>query len=391
MIEEIKELARLWPEYFKKVTESKGERAYELIYSTLPTKLESWITGEKGLTVGSSGGTGNITAGPWFATFDTRVTSEPQKGYYLVFLFSVDMKRIVLELGFATKQFTEFYGENKATGQIMRDAAIKMQNATASIRTKFLDQEFISKLSLTESNLATTSKNKLQIGYEKASIYNLSYEIEQLDLETLRKDYFNFLKLYREIVDSPISPSIENLFEDSVELENTSAELIIPEVKLFQPRNRKSNNSHTSHSKSITKGKDNSESTSKKVGDLGEKIVLNYERDKLVRAGLAHLASKVVHEEAENNRPGWDISSFDEKGMPIQIEVKSSQYNSISRVNITANEWKAASQKKASYFIYLVTGVKLKKAKSIEIIQNPLKLFEKGEILLKVSAYDLKL
>ena len=40
----------------------------------------------------------NWAAVPWIAIFDPNVTTSPQRGYYITYLFSVDMKRVYLNL-----------------------------------------------------------------------------------------------------------------------------------------------------------------------------------------------------------------------------------------------------------------------------------------------------
>lgn len=116
-----------------------------------------------------------------------------------------------------------------------------------------------------------------------------------------------------------------------------------------------------------------------------------FDEARLAAAGREDLANKVIHEEAESNRPGWDISSFDETGSPIQIEVKSSVSSAIKSLVITSNEWAAASYKGDTYYLYLVTGVSKGGANKIEILQNPFKLNSSGKVELEVLSYHLKL
>ncbi|MDO6465002.1 MrcB family domain-containing protein [Pseudoalteromonas carrageenovora] len=390
MKEYIKELASIWPKYLKNTTENSAERAYEIIYKILPQELNTWNIGRSHLIEASSGGTGNVTAGPWFATFDTRVTNEAQKGYYLVYLFSVDMKKLVLEIGFATKQFKDFYGDSRKSRGIMRDAAVNMQQSVGHVTRNFPDQSFIKKLSKNESDLSTQGNNKykLQIGYEKASIFNISYNIDKLDESELKKDYLNFVGLYQAMVSSPDTMSVEHLLDSSISIESIIEELGTPEAYNFVPRIPP-----TPRSSSNIKGPFKSSSiadSTKKTGDLGESMVLTYERDKLIKAGRADLADKIVHEEALNNKPGWDISSFDTSGKPIQIEVKASKSKMINGVIITENELKAAIKHRESYYLYLVADIKGSKNPKIEIINNPAQAIMGKEFNLTPASHCLK-
>ena len=304
MKELIVELAGIWPEYLKLVNENSAERAYQIIYKDLPHELNQWNQGRSNLIEASSGGTGRITAGPWIATFDTRVTKEAQKGYYLVYLFSVDLKKLILEIGFATKQFKDFYGDSRKSREIMRKAAINMQQNVEQITSDFSDQSFIKKLSKNESNLSTGGDNKykLQIGYEKASIFHITYDIEKLDESELKQDYTNFVDLYQSMVSSKDTLSVDSLLDNSISIDSIVEAVGIPTVKDFTPRTPPKSGGPSTSNKS-SKRNPSGDST-KKIGDLGEAIVLSYERHKLIQAGRPDLANAIVHEEAINNRPG---------------------------------------------------------------------------------------
>lgn len=108
-----------------------------------------------------------------------------------------------------------------------------------------------------------------------------------------------------------------------------------------------------------------------KVGSLGEKIVLKYEKDFLTSKGRSDLAQKVHQLSLEDTYAGYDIVSYDENGLEKKIEVKSTiieQPESFS-FNISKNE-KAVAEKEDNYYIYLVYGVKLPHPK-IHVIPNP--------------------
>ncbi|MDG1728095.1 MAG: DUF3578 domain-containing protein [Emcibacteraceae bacterium] len=114
MRETILKIANLWPAYYKGVTEDKDHEAYKLLIHELPLAISALNEQYKFLTTGSSGGAGNITRGPWAATYDTRITSKPTEGYYVVFLFSVvkinlNMKGFLLKEKEPAKVLKKFY------------------------------------------------------------------------------------------------------------------------------------------------------------------------------------------------------------------------------------------------------------------------------------------
>merc|ERR1711991_598566 len=87
--------------------------------------------------------------------------------------------------------------------------------------------------------------------------------------------------------------------------------------------------------------------TADKVGREGEKAVFENEKEKLIALGREDLATKVIwHRDYLKDRtPGWDITSFNEEGRKIFIEVKSTVGASISSVQLTANEWEVAGKR----------------------------------------------
>lgn len=98
---------------------------------------------------------------------------------------------------------------------------------------------------------------------------------------------------------------------------------------------------------------------SQKVGNYGELIALKAERDRLREAGRSDLAARVEHVADKGLTPGYDISSFENDGVPRYVEVKASSGKTFSSVELTANEWEVASRSShaRAYHIYLVSDV----------------------------------
>ena len=116
----------------------------------------------------------------------------------------------------------------------------------------------------------------------------------------------------------------------------------------------------------------------------------NYECRKLKNIGDKNLIDKIIEHYEIHETPGWDITSFDEKGNEIFIEVKSTKGSKINQLEITSNEWNAAVKQKEKYYIYLVSNV-FKNNVKIEILKNPYKLVENGVINISTSVHQLKL
>jgi len=81
----------------------------------------------------------------------------------------------------------------------------------------------------------------------------------------------------------------------------------------------------------------------KKIGLAEERHVYSYEYDKLIKGNRKDLADKIIKHFENYEYPGWDITSYDKTGSEIFIEVKSTKGNTINQLEITGNEWDAAS------------------------------------------------
>lgn len=390
MHELIVNIANSWHNYYRLKHISKEHQTDKLINEHLVTKLKAIneLHGFPKMLVDSSSGEGNITRAPWIASFDTKVTRSATTGFYVVFLFSNDMERLVLELGLGATQFTRFYGKNNIALSKIHDAAKVMRSYSQKLLDNSFTDDFLNKLSSTASNITDITGYSLQRGYEEGSIFHIEYEIANLpDEKILIKDYIQFLKLYQLLVKDGQAPSDIELLSLSLPEERPPEKPTITEVVDFQPRKPKNRPlRNTSNNQGGQKSK-----RTKAIGDWGEKLVLNHEIAFLKSNGRSDLALKVTHEEAEGNRPGWDISSFDLQGNQRRIEVKSSISKYMNGLNLTANELSAAEKHGDSYFLYLVTGVKKGGAKRIEVLKNPHALIKNSIIQHKPVLFEVKL
>ena len=94
---------------------------------------------------------------------------------------------------------------------------------------------------------------------------------------------------------------------------------------------RKKKKAKTKKSKKIKQKKRRSD-RSAFIGRKGEKIVFEYEKDKLNKIGLKDLSKKVKWHAELNEKPGYDITSYNEKREEIFIEVKSSSGKTINDI-----------------------------------------------------------
>ena len=160
---------------------------------------------------------------------------------------------------------------------------------------------------------------------------------------------------YVDIFESPLTPSIDSLVNavaDPLRLEDTKVK-----IKDFEYRSPKKTKGKKTNNKKI-KAKKRRSDRSAFIGRKGEKIVFDFEKEKLKKINLNNLSEKVRWHAELNEKPGYDITSFDDKGDEIFIEVKSSSGKTINDVDLTKNEIMSMFNKKTKekFYIYLVTN-----------------------------------
>lgn len=97
------------------------------------------------------------------------------------------------------------------------------------------------------------------------------------------------------------------------------------------------------------------------LGLMGEKLVLQYEIQKLTELGLTHLAERVTHTAESSDSDGYDILSFDEQGIEKYIEVKTTRQSKQSPFFISRNEVEFSKIQGLQYWIYRVYNFNEKK------------------------------
>ena len=110
----------------------------------------------------------------------------------------------------------------------------------------------------------------------------------------------------------------------------------------------------------------------KRIGDLGELFVVQFERDKLKKVNKPKLAKKVAHHAKDKGDGlGYDVYSFDENGNEMFIEVKATKGNKNTPFYITRNELERSKQEQDNFFVYRVYNFNDEKGKGdVLIIQG---------------------
>lgn len=108
----------------------------------------------------------------------------------------------------------------------------------------------------------------------------------------------------------------------------------------------------------------------KMLGNRGEKVVFDLEKNRLSENGKKILAEKV--ERAKYDHLGYDIKSFEENGEPRYIEVKTTR-SKIGNANffLSINELNTARELQ-NYYVYIVYEIESKQPK-VWKLENPFK------------------
>lgn len=91
----------------------------------------------------------------------------------------------------------------------------------------------------------------------------------------------------------------------------------------------------------------------KSLGDAGELLVLEHERQVLIKAGRSDLAEMVEHTAAKRDGAGYDIKSFDVEGNPKFIEVKTTKGKCETTFYVSESE-RLFSEKNSNFYLYRV-------------------------------------
>jgi MrcB-like, N-terminal domain len=197
-----------WPEYRRRKVVSKDQLEYKLIVEDFPREIKQLLPTDSPYELQGSTGLGNITAAPWIATFDPSVTRSATQGFYLVYLFSVNLRKVYLSIAFGITQF-ETYFKNP------RERQAKLLGAAKHLSTLLqTDRPLI----LGALDLAASS-GSLHADYERSNIAAILYELDALPSdEQLADNYRYMLSVYSDLVRNPLLPDIQQLLEAQIDL-----------------------------------------------------------------------------------------------------------------------------------------------------------------------------
>ncbi len=136
------------------------------------------------LIVKGSPGQGNWANVPWVAVFDPSVTDSATRGYYVVYLFSADMRRVYLSLNQGTTAVHDEFGA-EALDELTRRAGL-MRTRVSEHRGRFA-----------HAAIDLASDAFLPRGYEAGHAFGVEYDLAVLPSEDeLATDLTDIVHMY---------------------------------------------------------------------------------------------------------------------------------------------------------------------------------------------------
>lgn len=176
----------------------------EIVTREIPKLIQSRLNLDSNFKVCGSVGAGNWSEIPWIAVLDKSITTSTTEGYYVVILFSKDLKAIYVALALGWTQFKEEYGGKEGKQRI--------RSISEHYAGKILDSPPGFKSGVI--NLA--AEKTLGKGYEKGAILSKKYTIGAFSDEELLSDLTEIIRTYKDLKNT-VGSSIFNLNIEEIE------------------------------------------------------------------------------------------------------------------------------------------------------------------------------
>jgi hypothetical protein len=363
----LRELILIKEKYLKlsRKIDSSNE-IYKYFVKGIPAELNLFLN-RKDLIIKGSIGKGYKTDHPWIAVLNKNITISTQKGVYVVFLFKSDMSGFYLTLNQGITNFERKYNKRKYE--------------YASKVSKYFQSILLDSNNFTNKPIDLISnKGSLGYGYEATTIISKYYNFSDANEVTIKEDLIDILKIYDDIydnlghftydqiIDSIISKTeiIYYDYDKAIDIieKTLEEESLYPkgtEKKLIEVKSKlKKESKYKEISNSIPTKIDYIKKASKDamIGSEGEKLALEFERDRLLSIGLEEYICEIKYVANYDDTAGYDILSFDRdknnKVINRYIEVKTTVSKADIPIYISKNELKKSEDYEEKYFIYRI-------------------------------------
>ncbi|HHQ0800399.1 TPA: MrcB family domain-containing protein [Listeria innocua] len=323
--------------------------------------------------ISASIGTGGWANVPWIAVHDKEISTSVQEGVNIVYLFTNDYQGVYLSLNQGYTYVNKNYKNAKLS--LVKIARFWQENlSTLKSENSFTIDPII--LGREESRYTNLVK-----GYESCNIYSKYYDIKDLgetDNDLLLQDLLQMLTVFKELkghlmlddkkgIEATIDFIINNGTFNELSEKTKSKKVFEIEKKrklVLGEEETHSRNAVIKEEKApyITKrdyAKEAIRNTEKEL--QGEYLVINYERDRLMKNTITKsYADKITHVAESGDGHGYDIISYDinpdapNEVIEIYIEVKTTTGNRDAPFYLSDNELNVARTKGKRYKIYRV-------------------------------------
>lgn len=346
-----------------------SSEVYNCLCRTLPSKIESIVSSSDNYVIKASAGMTNTADCPWLAIMNKSITRTTQKGLYVCYLFKKDMSGLYITLNQGIKNFATLYGKKKYENARIVADYFCTQIGNVSFSSEIID--------------LGAEKSTRGYGYGKATVIQKYYQSGKLDNNAMLGDLREIMSIYDDIskhmetssydtvIKSVLSESDNHLIkaDEAIELIKNAVDPdddmpfgFYRELKEVTPKVDKSNRYRRITNPPITKiDYIKKASKDKRIGNLGEQLVMSYEIERLNKLGLERYADKVYWASLESDAFGYDIISYDidEKGKvkEIKIEVKTTSSKVDTDFYVTRNELEKSKELGNNYCVYRIYDV----------------------------------
>lgn len=358
---------------------SSLEECHKVICQSLKKEISAFFPTNHWIVKGSTG-QGNRSMCPWVAALNKKVTTSTMYGVYIVYLFRSDMSGFYLSLNQGITNFQIKYKNKKY------EYAMKVAD--------YFRSEIPHSIFSTDEIVLLSHRGERGFGYERTNILSKFYPSHgftdtELQHDLLKmKDVYDFLidhfpqsATYEDVVEKVIDfvsvnsrkaaserfllNADEAEFKISKALEKDSVHLEGVEIKLQEVEPK------VDISKSLAALDDEQNVNLKidylkkaeadaKIGLQGEKLAIQFEKDRLCKIGLSEYSEKIKWVAMKNDSAGYDIDSFDlihGQIHPIKIEVKSTSSKIDREFYVSLGEVLASKKFNEYYFVYRIYNI----------------------------------
>lgn len=348
----------------------RSDPNFDILTHRLPEAINALFPLRKDLLIAGSCGIGQKTDYPWVAIFNKNITSSAKRGLYIVYLFKKDMSGFYLSLNQGITYFANMFKRKKY--EYARKVANYFKN---EIGNDYFDKDDI--------NLCGTS-GTLGLGYQETNIISKYYSKNNFTNNQLEEDLKSMLNIYDELAgvlgeDNYDYDKVINkiVFENNDSFESAEEAIynikkaissptdlnIVRTLKYVEPIEKRTKKYAKIRASGPIKKVDyiKKAKADMEVGQLGEMLALQYERERLIREGFNNLADKVRRVSVVSDAYGFDLISYQLIGTKVEeiyIEVKTTINKLDIDFQVSKNEIITSNDKKNRYCIFRIYDAK---------------------------------